>query len=397
MDPQNTQWVIDDTQFAIHHRQWDGIAAALEALSKIWGPPYLSEPLASQLVQLYTDVCLGVSSNETKALAMQNLTEILASTVGKDLYNTFQEKLKQVWSSLHLGSLNPHLSNEIIRASGVFLTYLDTPNTTQLDNYAYLIASASQDSQPFDARIAAAESLHLALTRTTTNLLQPTDALHPIFQSLYTTLNSDDEEVRLTAASVFSDTPGPAVPTEAAIRFLRTLAGASGERISAAAACRLIGHIFAVDDPVGELDGWVPAQRQLEEAMRVDDSLFVVEEQNLFVDEVREAKRWSAVLASQREVAGPAAAALRTWTDGGLRALLKVAAERDDGPLGWTSSPGVFAICTRIMLAAVVLVKTGLAPEFDAMLDELRDVGRKGKISGLLMEMLDWELSLDAE
>jgi hypothetical protein len=334
---------------------------------------------------------------------MKNLTDILVSNVGVSVGKTFHNQLDQVWSTLYRGSLNPQLCNEIIRASGVFLGYLDSDKkATCIDNYASMIAEASLDDKPFDTRIAAAESLHLILsgtTMSTTNLLHsPTDAYHSIFQALYTTLNSDDQEVRLTAASTLasSHASGPAVPTEAATRLLQTLRGASGPRITAAAACRLIGHVFPVDNPTAELvDGhWIPAQTQLENSMRVDDSLFVVEEQNLFVDEVREAKRWAAVLASLREVDGTTAAALKTWTNGGLRALVKVAAERDDGPMGWTSSPAAFAVCTRIILAAVVLVKRHLAPEFEAVLDKLREMGRRRKVSGLLLEMLDVELSL---
>jgi hypothetical protein len=186
----------------------------------------------------------------------------------------------------------------------------------------------------------------------------------PWLLALYDYLNDDDEEIREIAASATSPILGkPLVSIEASARLLSWLAQHYGstDEFRTHVACRMIGHPAAPAQATDAiLPSWVPAGVQLARAMRFDDSLFVVEEQNLYIDEVREALRWRDVflsLPSHPNDGGSAAlAALTDWTTVGLRTL-QVHAEGDDGVLGWTSKPEVFAICSRVVICGVALAE----------------------------------------
>lgn len=210
----------------------------------------------------------------------------------------------------------------------------------------------------------------------------------PWLLALYDYLNDDDEEIRDVAAAACAPILGkPLVSIEAGERLLALLAdlhGPNNDEFRAHAAGRLVGHQLESDNE------WTSAETQLARALRFDDSLFVVEEQNLYVDEVREAIRWrdaffsstpSSTSSSQHQEA------LAAWTAAGLRTLSKIADDHaDDGVLGWTSKPEVFAICARIAVAAAALAGAG----HDAVREELGafvDRGARMRVHGLLLQM----------
>jgi hypothetical protein len=99
---------------------------------------------------------------------------------------------------------------------------------------------------------------------------------------------------------------------------------------------------------------------QLAEALKFDNALFAVEEQNLFVDEIRESERWVAVYNSlpwAQDSVSQEHEALAQWLDGGLVEVQRLITEEEDGPLGWASRPDVFAISSRILLGSVAVGK----------------------------------------
>lgn len=138
--------------------------------------------------------------------------------------------------------------------------------------------------------------------------------------------------------------------------------------------------------------------------MRVDSALFAVEEQNLYVDSLRETRRWAALLAKAIQTTKPGnvdanaidevAFALARWSLAGLNALAQ-ACERNaggDGPLGWTSKPRVFALCAKVILAAkCVLARKGdhesTAQALEPALDRLVHVGKGARLHGSLILM----------
>ena len=150
------------------------------------------------------------------------------------------------------------------------------------------------------------------------------------------------------------------VPIEAATRLLQWLSSTFGAlpEFRALVASRIIGDATITSSSLGS---WKSADRQLNTAMQFDDSLFVVEEQNLFIDEVRETTRWIEVFQSLAWDSEDAAlVALHRWLHGGVVKMRELAST-EDGPLGWASNPDVFAICTRIVQGVVALNYKGYA------------------------------------
>jgi hypothetical protein len=125
--------------------------------------------------------------------------------------------------------------------------------------------------------------------------------------------------------------------------------------------------------------------------MKFDDSLFVIEEQNLFVDEVREAQRWISVYESlEWDSSDPALEALATWTSAGLEATRNLASQ-EDGPLGYGSKPEVFAILSRVIRSSAALMRHHANTEFCESINKSSSVlhNGQGHMSGLLLQPLE--------
>ena len=130
--------------------------------------------------------------------------------------------------------------------------------------------------------------------------------------ALYDSLNDDDDDIRDVGSAAVQSILGKAlVPIEAANRLLLWLAQhyAGSSTFRQIIVRRVMGdsrypapenNVFSIQD-------------QLQEAMKFDNSLFVIEEQNLFVDEVRETQRWTSLYESLtlQKVAGLGWEALR--------------------------------------------------------------------------------------
>lgn len=102
-----------------------------------------------------------------------------------------------------------------------------------------------------------------------------------------------------------------------------------------------------------------PVREMLKEARRQDTSLFVEENANLFVDPVQEAKNWADALGKLRpsSLEPDIISEFGAWSVEGLTALIEITESREDGPLGWTSKPDVFALGMRVILMAKVRIR----------------------------------------
>jgi hypothetical protein len=211
--------------------------------------------------------------------------------------------------------------------------------------------------------------------------------------ALYDAMNDDDDQVRAIAASATRSILGEdLMPIEAATQLLQWLGQRLGnqEDFRSLIACRLAGNTRTPSRVAAGLFDWEPAPEQLASAMRLDDSLFVIEEKNLFIDEVREIKRWKAVLESlEYDTKEEWFQVLRGWTTDGLRALKNLTLEQEDGPMGWTSEPKVFAMCARILLCGVAIRASESCEDIRELLDGVREAGRRRGLHGLLLEMVD--------
>ncbi|KAI0808471.1 putative death-receptor fusion protein-domain-containing protein [Xylaria sp. FL0064] len=389
----------------------------------------------SCLATTYLHACFATEAPEPRTAALEalaSLIDALLSSVseGSSTLSAFppEETVAALWMDLHRKPINPALSNAIIRVSGPLLAiYLvraggqvDSGLAQRLSSWAALIHDAGMADRTFDTRIAAVEAINsLSIIVQFPNDSSDDNAakVHyahlPWLLTLHDALTDDDVDVREAAAEATSLILGLAlVPFEAGARLLSWLVShfAHEPYFLMHVAGRMVGHNFGSasltinrdlegDSTVASGMSWVPAKTQLTEAMRFDDSLFVIEEHNQYIDEVREAKRWTdAFLSSgpsgEKDSRSNASKVLAEWTLASLRTLIEIAQSEavtdGDGPLGWTSKPQVFAICARILLCASALVK------FKKEQYQVQNQGRKaneeteGQMYADIAEELDW-------
>ncbi|KAG6038091.1 hypothetical protein E4U41_004560 [Claviceps citrina] len=399
----------------------DGLVAALETASRVYRPEKTSPAdRLSSLCTIYISTCLDTSHAAAQVLAIENLTDSLDELLarGGGIDDALGRALVRLWARLPSRTMGPALSHAVIRVSGCIAAALSgaaSPTSIDLGAWGAIMADAALDDKTFDTRLAASLSLRSFFAAHATSL--PKEAHHPhhhphhhhhltALLALYDSLNDDDDQVRDTAASAATNLLGHAlVPLEAAKRLLRFLTDHFGDSPSfkRIVADRLVGHRGGGGGG-GDGTAWEPAKTKLDRAMRFDDSLFVVEEQNLFVDEVRETKRWVGVFQRLEWHDGGGGTSststaceeedanlmdrLARWLQDGLAHLATLAAV-PDGPLGWASDPAVFAISTGLVRVSVAV---GAVAKRQADLHRAMSVARGAltsrdvPISGLLAE-----------
>ncbi|KAK2070621.1 hypothetical protein P8C59_005100 [Phyllachora maydis] len=358
----------------------------LEVLPSMWTS--LRGPSGhSSLYAIYLTVVSMTEAPDVRAQALVNMAELLDEDVRRqNWHQTPQTKdLSHAWKLLGQGPINPSLSHAILVFSGPLLAIVtrrvdstDASVSLQILAWAAMMSDALGPEKSFDTRYAAATALKsFAWGTTPQQASQP--HLVPFFISLYDALVDDDDEVRDEAAAAVAHLLGRALePMAAADSLVTWLAEHFGalDAFRWEAVRRVAGQPpHAVSDADVHSQAWVPAEAQLRKAMQRDDSLFAIEEQNLFSEEVRETRRWRGALrlasrGARRHDDAPVAY-LRAWTRAGMTCLVQLADDRDDGPLGWTSDQHVFALCARLLLGAATLaqhdsVLGGLLGEFKA-------------------------------
>lgn len=204
----------------------------------------------------------------------------------------------------------------------------------------------------------------------------------PALIALYDALNDDDDEVRDVATQVAGIVTGETVTTlEASDRLLDWMATNfrdEGEFRSVA-----VRRLAGVSNRYAN---WPSAETLLTQALDFDDSLFAEEEQNLFVDEIRESKRFLHLfgklkIGEEEEVYQH----FVSWTVDGLKTMVRLVDEKEDGPLGWTADQHVFAVCAGVILSAVALRRSDAA--CGELLDRLVEIGGKSGLHGSLLAM----------
>ena len=243
-------------------------------------------------------------------------------------------------------------------------------------------SSHSNIEQDFDTRFTAAESLLSFFTIAGSTCT--TEDYLPALLALYDCLNDDDDEVRDIGSAAIKCILGQALaPIEAASRLLQWLAQTfkDSSTFRHKIATRLTG-----DADFKSLN----IREQLDQAMKFDDSLFVIEEQNLFIDEVRETQRWVAVFESlDWSVEDEVLVGLTGWVQEGLGQMHSLV-DVEDGPLGYASKPEVFAILSRITQGAATLLRNHPDAKQRQRIDESSQVLQKhnNHLSELLLQPL---------
>ena len=134
------------------------------------------------------------------------------------------------------------------------------------------------------------------------------------------------------------------------------------------------------------------------EARTTSTVVFVEERQNLYIDTVSEAKDWAELLCCLDHNAWPSslASGLEIWTMEGLVHILETLQNSIDGALSPTSKPEVFALYTRVLLAAKVVIKLrvfsngkGKENAIVGLLQKLLDLGRSRLFHSLLLHCIE--------
>ncbi|KAM7191443.1 thyroid adenoma-associated protein [Rhypophila sp. PSN 637] len=421
----------------------------LEVMPKAWDKVQrtrmeavnLVDDITPQLVGLYAEVVHRHAAPEVRAQALLNL----GSLVDKILLVTHRrlqenlpsaEELDRLWTSLlRKGEIiNPMLACAIIKASGSLMAAAvrltgegdDDKLEKRLRNWGVLIADSLDVENTFDTRFAAAEALKSFFLGSSSSQQRGTDALKywasspkylPIFSALYDSLIDDDDEVREVASSAASALTGRyMVAPEAAgnlVTFLNDKfshhddnnnnKAQQEEEFARYVLCRVVGqpgHLLSLtplSKTAKKIEKLTPAKSILQKALDFDDALFAAEEQNLFIDEVRETMRWRDRAFSSALATTTASEASRNglveWTQQGLEYILSLAAEKEeDGPLGWTSDQHVFAVCARVILCAGAIVSSfgdtdSGRREVGELLEKFMVVGERMRVHGSLLEM----------
>ncbi|KAI1098976.1 hypothetical protein F4804DRAFT_323208 [Jackrogersella minutella] len=374
--------------------------AMLESISDIASSQ--SNEARASLIDAYIQVCFETDAPEPRTIVLDNLANLLdkmlRDTSGEGpKHLPTNETITQLWADLHGKPTNPSLSDAIIRVSGSFLAiiFLQSKGVAQdnldpwLRSWGAMMSDAGMADRTFDTRMAAVSATRSFSTTVAPTLTSETGsnpAHLPWLLALYDALNDDDDEIRAAAASATAPllSDQRLVSVEAARRLPCWLLA----RYSSAAEFRAhVARRMAGPSPTSRGGGdWAPAEAQLTDAMRFDDALFAVEEQNLYVDEVRESRRWRGVFSSLPPPPPPAT--LSAWTRAGLQALGRLLAAQRDGPLGWSSKPEVYAICARVLVSGAALAAAGDV-EVGGEMRKFRDVGRSTGVHGLLLAMCD--------
>ncbi|KAK9367116.1 putative death-receptor fusion protein-domain-containing protein [Lipomyces kononenkoae] len=133
-----------------------------------------------------------------------------------------------------------------------------------------------------------------------------------------------------------------------------------------------------------KVTGTVSPSRQIEDAFAPDLSLFVVEKQNLYINDVQDGSRWTDLLIQVLCSTGDSDARecsltrLRAWEESAVTLLLKaIHLHGNDGPLGWTSNAEVFAFGRRVIEVYRVLSQCkSISVQVAAEFSELRHLAK---------------------
>jgi hypothetical protein len=257
--------------------------------------------------------------------------------------------------------------------------------------YIRLLRMTLIDTNPFDTRFAAAQSIcalhHLWTASTSTSQASP--HVLGLGLILYDMLQDDDDEIRDLAAlatSTFISTTTKkkadrTIPILASQHLLTQLLSLFPK--SAPLATHALRHL--VDTPSPQPLFGKPFREMLEEVTKPQTALFAQEKQNLFKDDVLDALCMSRILSSASLSASLPASVLDAaagWTKDALRVLTAKYEQDVDGALGWASRGEVFTWLIRIICLADVILQSGAKGKTDVKLGLAKLVSAMGKAEG---------------
>ena len=219
--------------------------------------------------------------------------------------------------------------------------------------------------------------------------------------AVYDCLLDDDEDVRAIGAQVavkivkgldVVKESDDVVPDVAARMLTSHLSSAFSSSTTLAHGCcsRTLGQ--------HAITGITSPKALLQRLLQAETTLFDEEKQNLYLDDVKEAKLWSQLFLSMSKEACSQGLVdvLCPWAMEGIEALTTKAEADEDGALGWATNPEVLTLGMRVLCTTNVLLGWSAAQKVDldrsALIESLRRLGAVGKqadLPGLWMQTID--------
>lgn len=134
----------------------DTMATALESIPRLWHSSSTPSEIRVALCDLYIDVCLRTNFTEPQVVAIENLVELMNQLIAEDKLDSLPvSSLMNLWNILPQRSLNPSLSNAIVRASGCLVAIMNHHQrlpATVFRNWGAMMADAGSDDKVSDSR-----------------------------------------------------------------------------------------------------------------------------------------------------------------------------------------------------------------------------------------------------
>jgi hypothetical protein len=400
---------IDDALMLLATEDSDTCCAALEILDvilKLKPSNGVTIPLSLLLANVHR-VILETTDPEVISKAQAVLANGLTDTYYRsDFFSLLtEEQVTLTLTRLETQCLEGPPSNmqSALHLLGFFLHYAyanNTPSRTEvlgaIARYIRLLRMTIIDTNPFDARFAAIQSLaslnHIFTASAEFKATGP--LILGLSFVLYDLLNDDDDEIRDLAARTtstllraqgianYKDTV-PILTTHRLATYLSTTFSHSGELVKEAVR-RLenTGVLFSR-----------PFKCVFEEERKEDTSLFAQEKQNLYKDDTLDAVLFSRILSSLPHSAFSLSLrqGLAAWVLDGLRVLKQTAQEEEDGALGWSSKAEVFTLGMRVLCAAEIVTGWRGAERASVLkaLREFADAGKGAGVHGIWLEKVE--------
>lgn len=403
---------IGDALYHLAGKDKDTCCAALDTLDKVLKLQPSSDlliPLDLVLSQIHM-VLLQATDAEVISRAQPVLANgLVYQYLRVDFFNFVTEK--QIFSTLAKLEQQclegpPSNMQSALHLIGFFLDFAYNFYPAQrhnvlhaLSRYVRLLRMTIVDTNPFDTRFAAVQSLsalhHIWTTKATSKATSP--LLLALCFILYDLLNDDDDDIRSLAAHATSNLlraqgnpklsdSVPLLTTHRLAKFLSKTFNTSNDLYTEA-----MRRLTATPSPTRLFT--TPVADHLEDARLEDTSLFAREKQNLYFDPVLDAVYWSRILLALPPLKSATEFHIhdlaRHFVRPGIFAFTQTARSEVDDALGWTSKPEVFALGMRVFCASEVVVKWGTVQERRDVVRGLgvfREVGERGGVHGLWME-----------
>ncbi|KZM23545.1 hypothetical protein ST47_g5314 [Ascochyta rabiei] len=427
---------IGDTLMLLATEDPDTCCAALETLETIIQKAFSNAPTKpiSLLMAHVHRVILNAVDVEVVSKAQSVLADALDNESARTEFFTLvtDSQLLDTLARLEDQCLSAPPSNvqSALHLLGFFIdhAYHTLPEShdtifASTSRYIRLLRMTIMDTNPFDTRFAAAQSVcalhHLWSSKTPSS--QPSPLVLGLGLIVYDTLQDDDDEIRdcgaLATSTFLTTSPkiksAPTVPLLATHNLLTHLL--SLFPTSTALATHALRRLL--DTPQGTPLFQTPFTAILSRELMPNTALFAQEKQNQHKDDVLDALAWSSICVSlATSLPASAVESAAAWTATALDVLARTyagdTADADadadadaaptDGPLGWASKPRVFTWAVRILcLADLALqspsphssaqsktaMKLGLARVADAM--------RRGGGHGVLVQRAERVLEQD--